>query len=141
MERIQTVGVVGAGTMGLGIAQVCASSGFDVLLYDLNPDQVENALRTVEANLSNGVAKGKITLESKVSAISRIRKVTSLSQVTADLVIEAATENLALKQRIFRNIVAVVGPTCVLATNTSRFDVEISLCFVFLLICRLKVLI
>ena len=101
VRKIQTVGVIGAGTMGQGIAQVSATSGFDVLLFDVNQEFLKKALSLVEASLQTSVEKSKLTAVQKQEAISKIKLCTSLDQVRADLIIEAAVEKLEVKKRDF----------------------------------------
>lgn len=123
MESIRTVGVVGAGTMGLGIAQVCAASGYPTKLFDVSPDQVERAIRTINRNLSLLVSKGKLSEPEKLATQNRITAVSALTELTADLVIEAAVEKLEIKQELFRQLEAVTGGKAILATNTSSIPV------------------
>jgi 3-hydroxybutyryl-CoA dehydrogenase len=124
MDSIRTVGVIGAGTMGEGIAQVCAVSGFDMLLFDVNPVQVERAIRQIDKNLDALVQKGKLTPEEQVSAKGRIKPAKSLAELRADLIIEAAVERLDVKQALFAELEVVNEGMAVLATNTSSISVS-----------------
>lgn len=124
MKSIRTVGVIGAGTMGEGIAQVCAVSGFDMLLFDVNPVQVERAIRQIDKNLDALVQKGKLTPEEQVSAKGRIKPAKSLAELRADLIIEAAVERLDVKQALFAELEVVNEGMAVLATNTSSISVS-----------------
>lgn len=124
MEGIRTVGVVGAGTMGEGIAQVCAVSGFDTLLFDVNPSQVERAIQQIDRNLAGLVQKGRLAQEEQAAAIGRIKQAKSLPELKADLIIEAAVERLDVKQALFAELEAVNEGMAVLATNTSSISIS-----------------
>ncbi len=118
------VGVIGAGTMGHGIAQVCAMAGMDVVLADANTEVLARALAKVEANLDKGVARGKVTQEVRDLALSKLRGGNLVEASTdADLVVEAVPERLQLKQTIFAEVEAVAPASCILATNTSSLSV------------------
>ncbi len=122
--EIQRVGVVGAGTMGNGIAHVFARSGYDVVLCDVEQRFLERALDTVGKNLEREVARNKITAEAKAGALSRIRPVTDRSQLSdCDLVIEAATEKFEIKTEIFRDLDRLTRPEIILASNTSSISI------------------
>ena len=121
---INKVGVIGAGTMGHGIAQVCAMAGMDVVLADANTEVLERALSKVKANLDKGVARGKVTEEVRDLALSKLTGGDlSAAATRADLVVEAVPERLALKQTIFREVEAIAPAGCILATNTSSLSV------------------
>lgn len=124
MESIRTVGVVGAGTMGEGIAQVCAVCGYDTLLFDVNPVQVERAIGRIDKTLEALVQKGKLAHDERVAAMSRINPATSLAELRADLIIEAAVERLEVKQKLFAELEAVNEGRTILATNTSSISVS-----------------
>jgi 3-hydroxybutyryl-CoA dehydrogenase len=121
-QGIRTVAVIGAGTMGIGIAQVCATSGFHVQIFDINKDQVASALGLARKSLEQGVAKGKLTVEQSEQALARIRAANSMHKLKADLVIEAAVENLDVKHQIFSELETIDGNN-ILATNTSSISV------------------
>ena len=121
--RIHTVAVVGAGTMGLGITQVCASFGFNALLYDLQKEQVRQALLIIEKNLSSSVEKGKLSLQQKAETLSRIKPVHHLPELKADLVIEAVVEKLEIKQQLFSELEKINEGNAILASNTSSISV------------------
>ena len=121
---IQVVGVVGAGTMGAGIAQVCALSGFTTLLFDVNADQVDSALRTIDKNLSSAVGKGKLTDQKKSETMNRLVAVRALSELKADLVIEAAVEKLEIKRTLFSELEKINNGTAILASNTSSISIS-----------------
>jgi 3-hydroxybutyryl-CoA dehydrogenase len=121
---IQKVGVVGAGTMGNGIAHVFARSGFDVLLCDVEQGFLKRALGTIEKNLEREVAKNKITVADKDAALSRIQGVTDRARLAScDFVVEAATEKFEVKTGIFRELDALVRPEVILASNTSSISI------------------
>ena len=122
---IRTIGVLGAGTMGHGIAQVAAAAGFDVVLRDINDDLVARGRQAIERNLAKGIERGKITEEQKQQTLSRITTTSELSELAAaDLIIEAAPENLDLKQNLLRECEAVTPATCIWATNTSSLSIS-----------------
>lgn len=121
---IRNVGIVGAGTMGSGIAQVCAAAGFRVTLLDVSTEAVSKGVETVSRNLERLVVKEKLAAGDKATILERVSPTTSNGDLAAsDLVIEAATENETLKQRILRDIDAIVSPTAIIATNTSSISV------------------
>lgn len=123
--QIRRVAVVGAGIMGSDIAQLAATAGYDVALFDSSPDQLSRARAEVEASISKLVSKDKLTIADGRDALSRLETVTSLLEAAAgaDLVIEAVTEVLALKQSILVEAKSVASPTAILATNTSQLSV------------------
>ena len=121
---IRIVAVVGAGTMGLGIAHVCAASGFTTLLFDVQKEQVAAALRIIDKNLSLAIEKGRLTEGRKAEIISQIRPVSQLSDLKADLVIEAAVEKLEIKRSLFLELEKINESKAILATNTSSISVS-----------------
>ncbi|SEK53303.1 3-hydroxybutyryl-CoA dehydrogenase [Pseudomonas sp. NFIX51] len=122
--NLQNIGVIGAGTMGNGIAQVCAQAGFEVTLLDISDSALQKAVATVSKNLDRLIAKGSLDEAQKQAALGRIRTSTDYaSLVDAQLVIEAATENLELKRRVLQQIAAQVSSTCVIASNTSSLSI------------------
>lgn len=125
MAEIQRVAVLGAGTMGAGIAQVAAHAGCQVLLRDLEAEFVERALASIEANLDKAVVLGKLEAVERDALRGRIRGTTDLAEavVAADLVIEAAPERLELKQVIFREVSARAPRHALLASNTSSLSI------------------
>lgn len=121
---IEQIAVIGAGTMGNGIAQVCAVAGYQVLLVDVSDAALERGVATLSKNLERQVNKGTLGADLAEVAKTRIRTSTDYSQLAgAQLVIEAATENLQLKQRILAQVAANVEATCLIATNTSSLSV------------------
>ncbi|MHC8293258.1 MULTISPECIES: 3-hydroxybutyryl-CoA dehydrogenase [unclassified Pseudomonas] len=122
--NLQNIGVIGAGTMGNGIAQVCALAGFNVTLLDISESALQKALATVSKNLDRQVAKETLTQEQKLAALDKIRTSTDYSNLqNVQLVIEAATENLELKLRVLQQIAAQVSDDCVIASNTSSLSI------------------
>ena len=124
MGDIQTVGVVGAGTMGNGIAHVAARSGFKVILHDLEKSFLDRAVSTIGKNLDREVAKGKISADDKLSALSRIssaRQNTTLAE--ADFIIEAVSENFETKAKVFQTLDEIARPGVILASNTSSISI------------------
>ena len=122
--NIQTVGIVGAGTMGNGIAHVFARSGYNVVLCDVEQRFLERALGTIAKNLEREVAKNKITAADKDSALGRIQAVTYRSKLAeCDFVVEAATEKFEIKTEIFRDLDRLTGPEIILASNTSSISI------------------
>ncbi len=121
---IQSVGIVGAGQMGSGIAQIFAMAGYDVLLNDVNPDSLTGALAAVDRNLDRQITKGKTTVTEKSAALARIRTTLVLADLGAtDLVIEAATEREAVKEAIFDALKPHLQPHTILTTNTSSISI------------------
>src|SRR3954470_15336099 len=119
------VAVIGAGTMGNGIAHVFAQSGFPVHLVDVNPAQLEKAVATISQNLGRQLSKGAITEENKSATLNNIKTFTDLAEAVrdAELVIEAATENVTLKQHIFKQMDDAAPADAILATNTSSISI------------------
>lgn len=123
-DKIVNVGVVGAGQMGCGIAQVCAISGYKVTVYDLAKDRIEAGLATVNGNLARQVTNGKLTDEQRKSALELISGSADINDLaSADLVIEAATEDETVKRKIFATLCPVLKPEALIATNTSSLSI------------------
>ncbi|WP_258909195.1 3-hydroxybutyryl-CoA dehydrogenase [Pseudomonas putida] len=121
---IEQIAVIGAGTMGNGIAQVCAVAGYQVLLVDVSDAALERGVATLSKNLERQVSKGTLDADKAAAAKARIRTSTDYAQLSsAQLVIEAATESLQLKQRILQQVAANVANDCLIATNTSSLSV------------------
>ena len=125
MNTIQNVTVIGAGTMGNGIAHVFAMKGFNVNLVDISSNALQRALATINKNLDRLIKKEKLTEENKISTLNRISTFTDLNEGTknADLVVEAATENIDLKLNIFKQIDEAAPQDCILASNTSSISI------------------
>ncbi len=124
-DDIRSAAVLGAGTMGHGIAQVLAMAGIETRLYDVDASAVERGLSAVRENLDKGIAKGKVDAGVRSAALARLSGTTSLDEATAgaQFAIEAAPEKLELKQTIFADLGKRLGPDALLATNTSSLSV------------------
>jgi len=121
---IKTVGIIGAGTMGNGIAHTAAASGFDVTLIDVAESFLERGMSTIASNLQRGVDKGKMTSEEKQQVLGRIRATSDIAAAAnADIVIEAIIESLAAKTQLFAQLDALTGSECILASNTSSISI------------------
>ncbi len=121
---IQKVLVIGAGQMGSGIAQVCAQAGFDVKLNDMKEEYFQRGLANITKNLSRNVEKGRMTEEEKSQVLSRITKSLDLNDASdVDLVIEAAVENMEIKQKIFKQLDEITPKHAILASNTSSLPI------------------
>ena len=124
MANIRTVGVIGAGQMGSGIAHVCALAGYDVLVHDVAPERIAESLKLINRNLSRQVARGIVSESDMDGALSRIRPAESLAIIGAtDLAIEAATENEEVKKQIFRALQPHLSDSTLLASNTSSISI------------------
>jgi len=124
MAEIRSVGIVGAGQMGNGIAHVFALAGYDVLLNDISQPSLDKALLTIEKNLDRQVSRGKITAEAKSAAQARIRTTLKLADLgQSDLIIEAATERETVKQAIFEDLLPHLKPSTILTSNTSSISI------------------
>ncbi len=121
---IQSVGVIGAGQMGNGIAHVFAAAGFDVLLHDISPEAVEAALAKISGNLDRQIKKGKLAEADKAATLARIQPSDSLAKIgKSDLIIEAATEVEAIKHQIFADLAPHLGEDTILTSNTSSISI------------------
>ena len=121
---INTVGIIGAGTMGNGIAQACAVCGLNVVMVDINEAAVAKGVATVAGSLDRLIKKEKITSAERDTALARIKGSTSYEDLkSAQLVIEAATENYELKVKILKQIDAIVAPDVIIASNTSSISI------------------
>ena len=124
MAEIKTVGVIGAGQMGAGIAHVCALSGYDVLMHDVSRERIDAGLALVRTNLGRQLAKGMIGRDQLETALAHIRPAEQGAEVgRADLVIEAATENEDVKTSIFRGLAGHLASNTILASNTSSISI------------------
>jgi len=124
MAEIATLGVIGAGLMGNGIAHVAALAGVPVTLVDVNPAALEKALQTIDKNLERQTARKVIAEGAKEAALARIVTATETRALAeCDMVIEAATENEAIKGKIFASLVGVLKPSAILASNTSSIPI------------------
>ena len=121
--KINKIGVVGAGTMGSGISQVCALNGFHVTMQDISEPLVERGLAVIEKSLARLLDREKISAEGKDASADRIKATTDLAMLSdCDLVVEAATENMDLKIEIFEQLNNICAPTAILASNTSSLS-------------------
>ncbi len=122
---MKNIAVIGCGTMGNGIAHVFALGGFEVSLVDISAEALSKAINTISGNLDRMIKKGSIDENTKTETLGRIKTFTSLEEGSknADLVIEAATENPAIKLKIFSDLDQFTSPNCILATNTSSISI------------------
>ncbi len=121
---MRTIGVIGGGTMGNGIAHTAAQTGHDVVLVEVSQPLLDRAMGSISKNLQRGVDKGKMTAEEKEAVLGRIRTSTDLGAVSkAELVVEAIVENLGAKAEVFRKLDEVTGPEAILASNTSSISI------------------
>ncbi len=122
--KIATVGIIGAGQMGCGIAQVCAASGYHVLLNDTTAERVKAGLSNIESNLSRRVKSGKLTEAVKLATLEKIAGTPDLAQFgDCDLVIESAIEKEAVKNQIFTALMPHLKPDCIVGSNTSSISI------------------
>jgi 3-hydroxybutyryl-CoA dehydrogenase len=122
--ELRHIGVIGAGQMGGGIAHVCALAGLDVVLNDLSEEALAHARDAIDRNLSRQVARGRIREDEKLAALAHIRTTMDYAPFAeCDMVIEAATENEAVKREIFKKLVPVLKPAALIATNTSSISI------------------
>ena len=122
--EIKTVGIVGAGQMGNGIAHVLSLAGYDVLVNDISQEALKNGMATISANMERQVSRGKITEKDHMAAIARMTTTTNLTDLgQSDLVIEAATERETVKQAIFEDLVPHLKPDTILTSNTSSISI------------------
>ncbi|MFH1058801.1 MAG: 3-hydroxyacyl-CoA dehydrogenase NAD-binding domain-containing protein [Pseudomonadota bacterium] len=126
MSEIKTIGVVGAGTMGNGIAQLAAQMGANVIMRDIKDDFVQRGIKAIDKFLQKGVDKGKVTAEQKSSVLGRIIGTTDMGELAkADFIIEAVIEDLDLKKSVFSQLDEICRPEVILATNTSSMSVTL----------------
>ena len=121
--EIKHIAVIGAGTMGQEIAQVCAGAGYTVMLYDVQPDLPQTALAQIQKNLNNLVDKGKLEASQRDETMARIEVAGDFRQLEADLVIEAVIEKLEVKQKIFAELEKINAMDSILASNTSSIPI------------------
>lgn len=122
-HNIQTIAVIGAGTMGAGIAQVCAQAGFRTLLYDLQPTMLDKARKHISGNLQKAVEKGLLSAEKEEAVWKQLHITDRFDDLLADLVIEAVVERKEVKIDLFRQLEAINGEHTIMATNTSSIPV------------------
>jgi 3-hydroxybutyryl-CoA dehydrogenase len=122
--EIRKVGVIGAGQMGKGIAQVCAVAGMDVVLSDVSIDRAETGVADIDKNMQRAIERGQMTDADRQAALSRIKPTQSIADYSdADIVIEAATENEEVKRKILAEIAPTLKPNAIIATNTSSISI------------------
>ena len=124
MSKIETVGIIGAGQMGGGIAHVSALAGYKVLVHDVSADRIEKGIATISGNMARQVSSGKLDEKVRKEAMARIGAAADMADLAAaDLVIEAATEDETVKRKIFAQLCPRLNPEAVLATNTSSISI------------------
>src|SRR5690606_34806810 len=122
--KIGTVGIIGAGQMGGGIAHVAALAGYKVKLYDISAERIENGIATINGNMARQVSSGKMEEEVRKAALANISAAPALEDLAGvDLVIEAATEDETVKRKIFAQLCPILNPEALLATNTSSISI------------------
>src|SRR5579883_2375820 len=123
-EGIKSIGVIGAGQMGSGIAHVCALAGFDVRLSDIDAKALDNAVQIIERNLARQVSRGKVKESDKETALKHIKTGTGYELFAdCDIVIEAATEKEDIKREIFKTLVPLLKKSAIIASNTSSISI------------------
>lgn len=123
-NQIKSVGIIGAGQMGGGIAHVCAMAGYEVHVHDVSAEGLQSMLATISGNLARQVSSGKTTGADRDAALARIRLAPEITDLAAmDMVIEAATEDETVKRKIYQQICPVLNPEAILATNTSSLSI------------------
>jgi len=124
VDVINSIGVVGAGTMGNGIAQTAARAGLEVVMHDVSDELIAGGLSTIGKSLQRDVDRERLTLDDKDGIISRIKTTTALADLSStEFVVEAVTENFAVKSELFRRLDKVVAPPVILASNTSSISI------------------
>jgi len=123
LNDIKTIGIVGAGTMGLGIAQISAMAGFKTILFDIDEQMLVKAVQMITKNLEKGIERGEVTSDQKEETLNRITSVTNLDLVVADVVVEAIVEKLSIKQQVFATLEKVNIEHTILASNTSSIPI------------------
>lgn len=122
-QQIKSIAVIGAGTMGLGIAQVAAMNGFLCMLFDISTDMLEKAAKQIEKNLNKAIEIGKLDEAGKESTLKNLSYVEKLEDCKADLIVEAVVEKLDVKLSIFRKLEEINHENCIMATNTSSIPI------------------
>ncbi|TJW35291.1 MAG: 3-hydroxybutyryl-CoA dehydrogenase, partial [Mesorhizobium sp.] len=124
MNKIETIGIIGAGQMGGGIAHVSALAGYKVLVYDISPERIEKGIATISGNMARQVGSGKLEEKLRNEAMARISAAPTMADLAgADLVIEAATEDETVKRKIYAQLCPQLNPEAILATNTSSISI------------------
>ena len=123
-NQIKSVGIIGAGQMGGGIAHVCAMAGYEVRVHDVSADRLQTMHATISGNLARQVSSGKTSESEREQALARIKPAPAMADLAAmDLVIEAATEDETVKRKIYQQLCPVLNPEALLATNTSSLSI------------------
>ncbi|RUM97734.1 3-hydroxybutyryl-CoA dehydrogenase [Pseudaminobacter arsenicus] len=123
-SRLETIGIIGAGQMGGGIAHVAALAGYKVLLYDISNDSIQKGIATISGNMARQVGAGKLDEAHRKEALSRISSAPAMADLAgSDLVIEAATEDETIKRKIYAQLCPLLNPEAILATNTSSISI------------------
>jgi 3-hydroxybutyryl-CoA dehydrogenase len=123
MTEIKKIGIAGAGTMGAGIAQVCAQSGYEVVLFDLNQTVLDKAKNSIEKSLSKLLELGKLNSNEPQSILEKISFITDISNLKANLIIEAIVEKADIKISLFNQLMDINGENCIFASNTSSIPI------------------
>ena len=123
LADIKSIGICGAGTMGQGIAQMCAMAGYNTILYDIKQAGLDTAKSNINKNLTKGIERGKVTEEQKIDTLSKISYTINISEVKADIIIEAVLERLEIKHDLFSKLEDINSDDCILATNTSSIPI------------------
>ena len=123
LEDISKIAVIGAGTMGQGIAQICAMAGYEVVIYDLSEQTLATAEANISTNLDKGIERGKVTQAEKIASLERITFSGDERSLVADVIIEAIIENLDVKKALFANLEAINSENTILASNTSSIPI------------------
>ncbi len=123
-SAIKSVGIIGAGQMGSGIAQVCAAAGYDVHLHDLSEERIQDGLATINGNMARQVAAGKLDESARSETLERISSAPVIDDLAScDMIIEAATEDESVKRKIYAHLCPILNPEAILATNTSSLSI------------------
>jgi len=123
LSNVKKIGVVGAGTMGLGIAQISAMAGYQTYIFDVSADMLKKATTIIEQNLDKGIEKGKVSENQKRETLDRITVISNLEDMVADIIIEAIVERLDVKQKVFHQLEKVNSDDAILASNTSSIPI------------------
>jgi len=121
--QIQKIAVIGAGTMGAGIAQLAAMAGYPTLLFDIHEEALVKGMQTITKNLDGAIKRGKLSIEAKEAALQNIRTTSDFQDLKADFIIEAIVEKLEVKVKVFQDLAAINSPQTILASNTSSIPI------------------
>ena len=123
LDSIKKIAIIGAGTMGQGIAQVCAMADFEVLMFDVNDEMLQKAINRIEGNLIKGIERGKVSETEKANTLANIKLIQNQEDLIADLIIEAIVERIDVKQKLFQKLEEINSESTILATNTSSIPI------------------